>query len=121
MSLRCGFQYLGNKILDDGIQRYRNTNTGLSESNYEYCLTLKEVGGIWSNEKDTEICIWFLAAIFIIIAVFLGSFIYVSDYKITKADTSVSLDGIYELVLQAVGETDFPFGAASGRQKFLEL
>ena len=44
-----------------------------------------------------------------------------SDYKITKADTSVSLDGIYELVLQAVGETDFPFGAASGRQKFLEL
>ena len=73
------------------------------------------------NSEDTEICIWFLAAIFIIIAVFLGCFIYVSDYKITKADTSVSLDGIYELVLQAVGETDFPFGAASGRQKFLEL
>ena len=38
-----------------------------------------------------------------------------SDYKITKADTSVSLDGIYELVLQAVGEADFPFGSASGR------
>ena len=38
-----------------------------------------------------------------------------SDYKITKADTSVSPDGTYELVLQAVGEADFPFGSASGR------
>ena len=40
--------------------------------------------------------------VFIIIVVLWGSFAYVSDYKITKADTSVSLDGIYELVLQAV-------------------
>lgn len=57
----------------------------------------------------------FVAAIFIIIVVFWGSFVYVSDYKITKADTSVSPDGTYELVLQAVGEADFPFGSASGR------
>ena len=57
----------------------------------------------------------FVAAIFIIIVVFWGSFVYVSDYKITKADTSVSADGTYELVLQAVGEADFPFGSASGR------
>ena len=57
----------------------------------------------------------FVAAIFIIIAVCWGSFVYVSNYKITKADTSVSPDGTYELVLQAVGEADFPFGSASGR------
>ena len=38
-----------------------------------------------------------------------------SNYKITEADTSVSPDGTYELVLQAVGEADFPFGSASGR------
>ena len=57
----------------------------------------------------------FVAAIFIIIAVFWGSFAYVSNYKITKADRSVSPDGTYELVLQAVGEADFPFGSASGR------
>ena len=57
----------------------------------------------------------FVAAIIIIIAAFWGSFAYVSNYKITKADTSVSPDGTYELVLQAVGQADFPFGSASGR------
>ena len=57
----------------------------------------------------------FAAAAFIIIVVFWGSFVYVTDYKITKVDTSVSPDGTYELVLQAVGEADFPFGSASGR------
>ena len=57
----------------------------------------------------------FVATIFIIIAVFWGSFAYVSNYKITEADISVSPDGTYELVLQAVGEADFPFGSATGR------
>ena len=57
----------------------------------------------------------FVATIFIIIAVFWGSLAYVSNYKIAEADTSVSPDGTYELVLQAVGEADFPFGSASGR------
>ena len=57
----------------------------------------------------------FVAAIFIIIVVFWGSFVYVSNYKITEADTSVSPDGTYELVLQAVGEAEWPFGSASGR------
>lgn len=56
-----------------------------------------------------------VAAVFIIIVMLWGSFIYVSDYKITKVDTSVSPDKTYELVLQAVGEADFPFGSASGR------
>ena len=38
-----------------------------------------------------------------------------SDYKITEVDTSVSPDEAYKLVLQAVGEADWPFGSASGR------
>lgn len=66
-------------------------------------------------KKVMKFVLGFVAVIFIIIAVFLGSFVYVSVYKITKADTSVSPDGTYELVLQAVGEADFPFGSASGR------
>lgn len=57
----------------------------------------------------------FVAVAFIIIVVLWGSFVYVSDYKITNVDTSVSPDETYELVLQAVGEADFPFGSASGR------
>ena len=57
----------------------------------------------------------FVAGVFFLIAVLWGGFFYVSNYKITKADTSVSPDGTYELILQAVGEADFPFGPASGR------
>ena len=53
-------------------------------------------------KKTLKFILGFVAATFIIIAVFWGSFVYVSDYKITKADTSVSPDGTYELVLQAV-------------------
>ncbi len=66
-------------------------------------------------KKIMKFVLGFVAATFIIIAMLWGSFVYVSDYKITKVDTSASPDGIYELVLQAVGEADFPFGSASGR------
>jgi len=71
--------------------------------------------GYGEMKKIMKFVLGFVAIAFIIIAVFWGSFAYVSDYKITKADTSVSPDGTYELVLQAVGEADFPFGSASGR------
>lgn len=66
-------------------------------------------------KKIMRFVLGFVAAAFIISAVLWGSFVYVSDYKITKVDSSVSPDGTYELVLQAVGEADFPFGSASGR------
>ena len=66
-------------------------------------------------KKIMKFILGFVAAVFIIIAVLWGSFVYVSDYKITEADTSVSPDGTHNLVLQAVGEADFPFGSASGR------
>lgn len=66
-------------------------------------------------KKIMKFILGFVIATFIIIAVLWGSFVYVSDYKITTVDTSVSPDGTYELVLQAVGEADFPFGSASGR------
>ncbi|MEZ3445059.1 MAG: hypothetical protein K1W30_08010 [Lachnospiraceae bacterium] len=56
-----------------------------------------------------------IAAVFAIVAIFGGSIVYVSEYRITTIDTSVSPDGAYELVLQAVGEADFPFGSATGR------
>lgn len=65
--------------------------------------------------KVMKFVLGFAGVIFIIIAAFWGSFVYVSDYKITKVDTVASPDGTYELVLQAVGEADFPFGSASGR------
>ncbi len=66
-------------------------------------------------KKIIKVILGVMAVILIIIVVFWVSIVYVSDYKITTVDTSVSPDETYELVLQAVGEADFPFGSASGR------
>ena len=66
-------------------------------------------------KKKMKFILGLVAAAFIIIVALWGSFVYVSDYKLTTVDTSVSPDGTYELVLQAVGEADFPFGSASGK------
>lgn len=66
-------------------------------------------------KKIVKVILGVVAVILIIIVVFWVSIVYVSDYKITTVDTSVSPDETYELVLQAVGEADFPFGSASGR------
>ena len=45
----------------------------------------------------------------------LHSFSYITNYKKVTIDTSNSPDGKYELILQAVGEPDWPFGSASGQ------
>lgn len=66
-------------------------------------------------KKLIKIVVGVIAIVFIIVVVFLGSIVYVSDYRITAIDTSVSPDGTYELVLQAVGEVDFSLGSAKGR------
>ena len=66
-------------------------------------------------KKIMKVILGVIAVVFIIIVVFWVSIVYVSDYKITTVDISVSPDETYELVLQAVGEADFPFGSASGR------
>ncbi len=50
-------------------------------------------------KKIMKFVLGFAAVTSIIIAVFWGSFIYMSDYKITKIDASVSPDGTCELVL----------------------
>lgn len=55
--------------------------------------------GYRAMKKIMKFVLGFAAVTSIIIAVFWGSFIYMSDYKITKIDASVSPDGTCELVL----------------------
>lgn len=50
-----------------------------------------------------------------IAAVLVGMFLYVIRYRISDVDVSYSPDGVYELQLKAVGEADWPFGAAHGK------
>ena len=40
---------------------------------------------------------------------------YITNYKKVTVDTSNAPDGQYKLLLQSVGEPDWPFGSASGR------
>ena len=50
----------------------------------------------------------------IVVVTLLGSFLYATHYKVAIVDAAQSVDGVYEVVLQAVGEPEFPFGSASG-------
>lgn len=71
-------------------------------------------------KKVQKIILYILGSFFILIAVLWISIVYVTDYKKTICDTSLSADERYKLTLQAIGEPDWPFGSASGRLILLE-
>lgn len=50
-----------------------------------------------------------------IAAVLLGSVLYITNHKVSVVDAAQSADGVYEVVLQSVGEPAWPFGSAPGR------
>lgn len=94
------------------------------DRNYEN-ITEKEWKEVYDKtekkiRKTAKTIAVIVAVIFIIIAVFWVSIVYVRDYKVTEAATSESPDGKYELILQAVGEAEWPFGSADGRIVLME-
>lgn len=56
-----------------------------------------------------------VSAILISVLLLIGCFVYITRYKITDIDTSVSPDNEYEVLYQNVGEPDWPFGYAHVR------
>ncbi len=66
-------------------------------------------------KKFLKVILCFTGLICAIVLIFLISISYITNYKKVTFDTSNSPNGQYELVLQAVGEPDWPFGSASGR------
>ena len=62
-----------------------------------------------------KIILCIMGSLIALIVVFWFYISYTINYKKTTCDISVSPDGKYELMLQAVGEPDWPFGSASGR------
>ncbi len=71
-------------------------------------------------KKFIKIILCIMGVIIALLAVFWFGISYVTNYKKTTCDISVSPDGKYELTLQAVGEPDWPFGSASGRLVLME-
>ena len=56
-----------------------------------------------------------MGSLLAVIVAFWFSISYTVNYKKITCDTSVSPDKKYEVILQAVGEPEWPFGSASGR------
>ena len=70
------------------------------------------------NKKNNSAVKFILGSIIFIIAllaILVGSITYVVNYKIHEIDTDVSPDGKYELILQQVGDPDWPFGSTHAR------
>lgn len=65
--------------------------------------------------KGLKAILWIVGTVALIVLIFWICIVYVTNYKKTNCDTSISPDGKYELTLQAVGEPDWPFGSASGQ------
>lgn len=62
-----------------------------------------------------RIIISIFATLFGILFLLVGSITYVTKYKIHEIDTDMSPDGKYELILQQVGDPDWPFGSTHAR------
>lgn len=62
-----------------------------------------------------KIVLYIISVILGIIVILWLCFWYITNYKATTCDISVSPNEKYELMLQTVGEPDWPFGSASGR------
>lgn len=70
------------------------------------------------NKKNNSAVKFILGSIIFIIAllaILVGSITYVVNYKIHEIDTAVSPDKKYELILQQVGDPDWPFGSTHAR------
>ena len=69
------------------------------------------------NKNNSAVKLILGSIIFIIalLAILVGSITYVVNYKIHEIDTDVSPDGKYELILQQVGDPDWPFGSTHAR------
>ena len=65
--------------------------------------------------KKNKVFLGLIGLICAIVLILGISFSYITNYKKVTIDTSNSPDGKYELILQAVGEPDWPFGSASGQ------
>lgn len=68
-----------------------------------------------NQNKKKRWIIGILAALLGIVLLLLGSFVYVTKYRITDIDKSASPDGEYEVTYQNIGEPDFPYGYAHAR------
>ena len=98
------------------MQRERCVLTRRRQS--DSCMPSAQSGRERKTMKAKKIIKAVCCIVAVIIAaalVLIGRFTYVTKYKITDIDSSISGDGLHEVLFQAVGEADFPFGSTHAR------
>ena len=76
---------------------------------------LSVVGCIRIKNPTAKLLLGMNTIILLALLLLIGSYVYVTKYKITDIDTSVSPDGKYEVLFQSVGDPDWPFGHSHAR------
>ena len=100
------------------VRRQLNRITGLSEDKSEFNVQriVKEANRLIHKRKSVlRVIFGIMAAIAFVFACLLGDLIYATRFKINPVDKSTSPDGTYELLLQQVGDPDWPFGYTHAR------
>lgn len=76
---------------------------------------LSVVGCIRIKNPTAKLLLGMNTIILLALLLLIGSYVYVTKYKITDIDASVSPDGKYEVLFQSVGDPDWPFGHSHAR------
>lgn len=76
---------------------------------------LSVVGCIKIKNPTAKLLLGMNTIILLALLLLTGSYVYVTKYKITDIDSSVSPDGKYEVLFQSVGDPDWPFGHSHAR------
>ncbi len=76
---------------------------------------LSVVGCIKIKNPTAKLLLGMNTIILLALLLLIGSYVYVTKYKITDIDASVSPDGKYEVLFQSVGDPDWPFGHSHAR------
>lgn len=76
---------------------------------------LSIIGCVCIKNSAVRILLGMVASLGLIIAVFIGCFTYTTKYRVNHVDSSVSPDGQCEVVLQQIGDPEWPFGPTHAR------
>lgn len=80
-----------------------------------FLTALSLTGCICIKKPEIKIILGTLCVFGLLLTMLTGSLTYVIRYRTNDVDSSISPDGQYELLLQQIGDPDWPFGYTHAR------
>lgn len=100
------------KSILDRLSFFKSIDSLIDKSaRYPYNEPIKTLQN--NGDEMKKILRWLMGILLATIlfgSLLLGSFIYLTKYKMTTIDRSISPNGVYTLEFKSVGEPDWPFG-----------